>query len=76
MTPIWLRLTVVGVGAAIFFGSWLVGNSVDSAEHPASQRYVLLQKDAVTFFMRIIGAMIAICGLLMWVAAGRSHSLL
>jgi hypothetical protein len=76
MTPLWLRFAVLGVGAALFFGSWFVGNSVDASEKPNhADRYLLLQKDAITFFMRVFGAFIAVIGLLMWVAAGKPHSL-
>jgi predicted MFS family arabinose efflux permease len=68
--PVPIRLAVVAIGIAIFLGSWLIGNTVDSAQPPeGAEGAAMLQKDALTFFMRIIGAALVTGGLLLWVVA-------
>jgi hypothetical protein len=70
MIPIWFRLTVAGIGLALFFGSWFIGNSVDATHTPdAGRRESALLKDALTFGARVVGVFLLSIGLLMWVAS-------
>jgi hypothetical protein len=72
--PLGIRFAMLAVGAVMFFGSWFVGNTVDGSTAPSADRKMLmLQKDALTFFLRIIGAFVFIAALLTWVISGGKH---